>query len=82
MYKTVAICTGRVEAKQQGSRQLDSPAMLQSARGVWRQSEKVAGARREITRCNLHGACRETERHHPPKKSEKIYADLLHFYSF
>ena len=61
---------------------LHSGTLLQSARGVWRQSEKVAGARREITRCNLHGACRETERHHPPKKSEKIYADLLHFYSF
>ena len=63
-------------------KKISAKKTLQSARSVWRQSEKVAGARREITRCNLHGACRETERHHPPKKSEKIYADLLHFYSF
>ena len=78
----VAICTERVEAKIPPFLRQQVFVVLQSARGVWRQSEKVAGARREITRCNLHGACRETERHHPPKKSEKIYADLLHFYSF
>ena len=81
VYRAVAICTGRVEAKLGMLGVQNRQHLLQSARSVWRQSEKVAGAWREITRCNLHGACRETERHHPPKKSEKIYADLLHFYS-
>ena len=81
VYRAVAICTGRVEAKLGMLGVQNRQHLLQSARSVWRQSEKVAGAWREITRCNLHGACRETERHHPTKKSEKIYADILHFYS-
>ena len=147
MAQSVAICTGRVEAKLSSHCVTSVSFELQSARGVWRQSpfqratqkpsaslQSARGVWRQrctsissvllINRCNLHGACggkdndeivalvspgcnlhgacggkvsgedihfvnllvaictgRVENLASSPEKNEKIYADLLHFYS-
>ena len=53
---------------------------LQSARGVWRQS-RPAGSIQYILHVAICTGRVEDLASSPRKKSEKIYADLLHFYS-
>ncbi len=53
----VAICTGRVEAKNLLCFGARCFAPLQSARGVWRQRCTSISSVLLINRCNLHGAC-------------------------
>ena len=57
MAQSVAICTGRVEAKLSSHCVTSVSFELQSARGVWRQSLRSRQRRRRRRRCNLHGAC-------------------------
>ena len=57
---------------------------LQSARGVWRQRQDCGCHKTAYCRCNLHGTCRETERHHPspeknPRKFMQTYCIFIHF---
>ena len=56
---------------------------LQSARGVWRQRQDCGCHKMAYCRCNLHGTCRETERHHPspeknPRKFMQTYCIFIH----
>ena len=57
IFSSVAICTGRVEAKTERMRSRWTSCLLQSARGVWRQSSSICIYNIYILRCNLHGAC-------------------------
>ena len=71
--ETVAICTERVEAKFFRASVDYAFEVLQSARSVWRQSANHCARGKHSARCNLHGACRETERHHPPEKNPRKF---------
>ena len=56
---------------------------FQSARGVWRQRQDCGCHKMAYCRCNLHGTCRETERHHPspeknPRKFMQTYCIFIH----
>ena len=56
---------------------------LQSARGVWRQRQDCGCHKMAYCHCNLHGTCRETERHHPspeknPRKFMQTYCIFIH----
>ena len=56
---------------------------LQSTRGVWRQRQDCGCHKMAYCRCNLHGTCRETERHHPspeknPRKFMQTYCIFIH----
>ena len=53
----VAICTGRVEAKNLPHVGKNTVSELQSARGVWRQRPTQGTGAPSSPRCNLHGAC-------------------------
>ena len=76
----VAICTGRVEAKRI-SRRRKRPKRCCNLHGACGGKERLFRPLIDGVRsCNLHGACGRPCII-PRKKSEKIYADLLHFYS-
>ena len=71
--RMVAICTERVEAKFFRASVDYAFEVLQSARSVWRQSANHCARGKHSARCNLHVACRETERHHPPEKNPRKF---------
>ena len=56
-YVNVAICTGRVEAKEYCVLLEVLRPLLQSARGVWRQRYLLTRMVPSRVGCNLHGAC-------------------------
>ena len=57
MLNDVAICTGRVEAKEYCVLLEVLRPLLQSARGVWRQRYLLTRMVPSRVGCNLHGAC-------------------------